>query len=407
VAALPLPDKPSLAVLPFVNMSADAEQEYFADGITEDIITELSRFRSLFVIARNSCFAYKGRAVDVREVGRELGVHYVVEGSVRRAGQRVRVSAQLTEAATGNHLWAERYDREVADVFAVQDEITKTIASTLGGRVDAADQQRVLRLSADDLAAYDLYTRAKTLIWEFTKENNAKARVLLERAIELDPGAARAQAKLSLVHLMDGTSFWVADREEALRLSLEHARTAVQLDGGDSSTRLQLAEALMFIGEFDEARHHMETAIKLNPNDAEALGMLGYYLTAVGEPEKGLEKFEEAARLDPFDPNWRHWLKGIAYYSARRYDEAIDSLTRVRDSINEVRGWLAASHGQVGNVEEAKRYLDAFLDYAEADMVGFPGRHLRAWEPYWMGGFRNRDDLEHLLDGLRKAGLPE
>ena len=407
MAAPALPDKPSLAVLPFVNMSADAEQEYFADGLTEDIITELSRFHSLFVIARNSSFAYKGRAVDVRAVGRELGVRYVVEGSVRRAGQRVRVTAQLTEAETGNHLWAERYDRDMADVFAVQDEITRTVAATVGGRVDAADQQRALRLSEDDLAAYDLYTRAKALIFQFTKENNAKARTLLERAVALDPGAARAHAQLSLAHLMDGTSWWVADCEEALRLSLEHARTAVRLDGGDSRTRWQLAETLLFIGEHDEARHHAETAIKLNPNDAEALGTFGLYLTAIGEPEKAIEQFDEAERLDPFDPNWLHWLKGIAYYCARRHDEAIESLTRVRDITNEIRGWLAASHGQAGNLEEAKRYLDAFLEHAEADMVGFPGHRLRDWEPYWMAAmnFRDRDDLEHVLDGLRKAGL--
>jgi tetratricopeptide (TPR) repeat protein len=153
----------------------------------------------------------------------------------------------------------------------------------------------------------------------------------------------------------------------------------------------------------------MEMAIKLNPNDSEALGVFGFYLAAVGEPERGLELFEEAARLDPFDPHWRHWLNGIAYYCARHYDEAIDSLTRVRDMTNEVRGWLAASHGQAGHTEEAKRYLIAFLDHAERDMVQFPGHRLRDWEPYWMAAinFRNRDDLEHLLDGLRKAGLPE
>jgi tetratricopeptide (TPR) repeat protein len=170
-----------------------------------------------------------------------------------------------------------------------------------------------------------------------------------------------------------------------------------------------LGEALLFLGEYDEARHQMETAIKLNPNDAEALGLYGFYLAAVGEPEKGLELFEEAARLDPFDANWRHWLKGVAFYCARRYDEAIDSLTRVRDMTNEVRGWLAASYGQTGNLDEAKRYLDDFLDHAEADMVGFPGRALRDWEPFWMAAinFRDRADLEHLLDGLRKAGLPE
>jgi TolB-like protein/Tfp pilus assembly protein PilF len=404
-----LPDKPSLAVLPFVNMSADAEQEYFADGLTEDIITELSRFRSLFVIASNSSFAYKGRAVDVREVGRELGVHFVVEGSVRRAGQRVRVTAQLTEAATGNHLWAERYDRDMVDVFAVQDEITRTIAGTVGGRVEVADHRRVLRLSADDLAAYDLYTQAKVLIWEFTKENNAKARALLERAVALDPGLARAHAQLSLAHMMDWMAFWVADREAAERLFLDHARTAVRLDGDDSRTRWQLGEALVCVGEYDEARHQMETSMRLNPNDAEALGLFGFYLTAVGEPERALEFFEEAARLDPSDPNWRHWLKGIACYCARRYDEAIQSLIRVRDMTNEVRGWLAASHGQAGHQAEAKRYLDAFLDHAEAEMVGFPGRRLRDWEPYWMAAirFRDRADLEHLLDGLRKAGLPE
>jgi adenylate cyclase len=407
--ALPLPDKPSIAVLPFNNMSGDPEQDYFSDGITEDIITELSRFRSLFVIARNSAFTYKGRAVDVRDVGRELGVSYAVEGSVRKAGNRVRVTVQLIDTETGNHLWAERYDRDLEDVFAVQDEITRTIAGTLGGRLEAAGQQKALRLTKDNLAAYDLYLRGRAYVFDFVKESNAKARACLEQAIELDPSNAQAHGQLAMSHFFDWMAFWVADREASLQKAYDHARQAVRLDEDDGRARWQLGEILWFRREYEEARHHYEKALRLNPNDAEGLSSYGLFLAAVGEPEEGLRQFVEVARLDPFDPSWRHWLNGIVFFTARHYEEALACFLKVQDPINEVRGWLAASYAYVGRPADAAQYLQDFLDHAERDMERFPGPRLKDWEPYWRAAmeYRNQDDFEHLLEGLRKAGLAE
>ncbi|MEE8536255.1 MAG: adenylate/guanylate cyclase domain-containing protein, partial [Kiloniellales bacterium] len=243
--ALPLPDKPSIAVLPFTNMSGDPEQEYFSDGITEDIITELSRFRSLFVIARGSTFVYKDSAVDARDVGRALGVVYVVEGSVRRAGERVRVTTQLIETASGNHVWAERFDRDIRDIFAVQDEITRTVAATIGGRVEAEGRQRAERTHPNSLKAYDYVLRAQAFYNQVSKQAHSEALPLLERAIEIDPRNARAHMLLGAIHDMEYWTGWTADFSRSLKLALRHGRTAVLLDDTDSLAHAHLGEALL------------------------------------------------------------------------------------------------------------------------------------------------------------------
>jgi TolB-like protein/Tfp pilus assembly protein PilF len=404
---LPLPDKPSIAVLPFVNMSGDPEQEYFSDGITEDIITELSRFRSLFVIARNSSFTFKGQAVDVTEVSGKLGVQYVVEGSVRKAGNRVRVTAQLVEATSGNHIWAERWDRELEDIFAVQDDLVKTIVSTVGGRIDVVGKARAVRKSEAHLRAYDFYLRGAAAEDGNTKEDYQRARQYLERAIELDPGLAMAHHHLSLVNFMEWMAHWVDDRDKAFADAMDAENTAVGIDDTDSRIHCQLGMLHHYCRAFDEAGQDFGMAIRLNPNDFQAMALYGNYLTAIGNPEDAIEQFDKAMRLNPLEPSWVRWLRGAACFTAKRYDEAIADLRSIRGPFNEVRGWLAASYAGAGRLDEARATLEEFLRVAEEDMAVFPGRKLAAWEEYWHGAMEYKDDanFEHLYDALRKAGL--
>ena len=404
---LPLPDKPSIAVLPFTNMSGDPEQEYFSDGITEDIITELSRFRSLFVIARNSSFTFKGQAVDVTDVGQTLGVQYVVEGSVRKAANRVRVTAQLVEAETGNHIWAERWDRELEDIFAVQDELVRTIVSTVGGRIDAIGKARATRKSEAHLRAYDFYLRAAAAEDGNTKEDYQRARQYLERAIELDPGLAMAHHHLSLVNFFEWMTHWVDDRDMAFAAALNAENTAVAIDDTDSRIHAQLGQLHHHRRSFDEAGQDFEKAIRLNPNDFQAMALYGNYLTAIGNPEDAIEQFDQAIRLNPIEPSWIRWLRGVACFTAERYDEAIADLRSIKGPINEVRGWLAASYAGAGRLEEARATLEEFLHVAEDDMAVFPGRKLAAWDDYWHGAMQYQDEanFEHLYDALRKAGM--
>jgi TolB-like protein/DNA-binding SARP family transcriptional activator len=403
----PLPDKPSVAVLPFENLSGDPEQQYFSDGITEDIIIELSRFRSLFVIARNSSFAFKGRSIKVQDIARELGVAYIVEGSVRRAGDRVRINAQLIDAASGNHLWAERYERDMRDIFALQDEVARAVASTVSGRVEVASRDRVERLSPTALRAYDLILRAKALTLKYTRADNAQALVCAERAVALDPTSAPAHAHAAWCHFYTYMASWVADRDGALAKAYALAQRAVELDETDSFTHVMLGIMHIFRREHEEARSEITKAIDLNPNDPVARRYYSMYLAATGNAEAGIEQIELGRRLNPFDTRWVPWDKGIVCFTARRYDEAIAALKQARDPINEVRGWLAASYAQAGRLPEARATLEEFLRIAESDMAVFPGRRLKDWEPYWHGALEYRDqkDFDHLFDALRKAGM--
>jgi TolB-like protein len=390
-------------------MSGDSEQQYFSDGITEDIITDLSRFRALFIIARNSSFQYRDRAVDIKRVARELGVQYVVEGSVRRVEDRVRITAQLIDAASGNHLWAQRYDRDMQDIFAVQEDVARSVAATVSGRVEAAGRVRALRLSPSALKAYDLVLRAKALMLNFTKTDNERSRVCAEKAVELDSGSARAHAQLSWCHLYSYMAWWTADRERALGNAYDAAQRAVMLDETDSFTRWQLGHVHLFRRNYDEARSELETAIELNPNDFEARGVYGIFLTCVGRPDAAIEQFDLVKRHNPFDLSWVPWVRGIAHFTAHRYEEAIASLKQVRDPINEVRGWLAASYASAGRLTEAKATLEEFLRVAEHDMAVFPGRRVKDWESYWHGAmeFQDRKQFDHLFAALCIAGLSE
>ena len=407
---LSLPDKPSIAVLPFANMSGDAEQEYFADGITEDIITELSRFRSLFVIARNSSFTFKGEAVDVTEVGRKLGISYVVEGSVRKSGNRVRISAQLVEAATGNHLWAERYDRELEDIFAVQDEVVQTISSTIGGRVESAGRKSADRLSGESFMAYDHVLRGIAAWLRNTKEDNRKARKHLEQAIDLDPLNPQAHRWFSEVLISDWMSHWVEDRDATLMTAYESAKTAITLDESFSEALATLGSIQVCLRDYGDAQHNLERAIQLNPNDSQALGLYSYFLIAVGRVDEAMTQLELSTRINPFQAEWVDWLKGCAFFTARQYDDAIRILRTIKDPVNEVRGWLAASYVAAGHYDEARTTLAEFLRIAKDDMVVFPGHKPDAWKNYWRSiavQYRNEADFEHLYTALIDSGIED
>jgi adenylate cyclase len=405
-----LPSKPSIAVLPFTNMSGDPEQNYFSDGITEDIITELSRFHDLLVIARNSSFQYRGKNIDVRRAGRELGVDFIIEGSIRTSANRLRITAQLVDAATGNHVWAERYDREIQDVFAIQEEMARSIAATVGGRVEAVRTERAVRRDLAAIKAYDLVLRAKALAHTFSKRANEQARELAKRAIEIDPSNAKAYSYVGYTHMIEYVAHWVADRANSLAQAYEFGREAVALDGTDIEVLWKFGQVLLIRGEFEEAHAQFLKALEVNPNDSVARCQYGLYLDCIGQHERAIEEYELAKRRNPFDPSGgTAWLRGIAYFGARRYAEAIATLNQVNDPIPEIHGWLAASYAHAGRVGEARTKLEAFLRETERDMVIFPGRRLKDWQAYWRGAawYKDQSDFDHLFDGLRKAGMAD
>jgi TolB-like protein/DNA-binding SARP family transcriptional activator/Flp pilus assembly protein TadD len=407
-AAPLLPDKPSIAVLPFLNLSGEATQVYFSDGITSDIITGLSRFRSMFVISRHSSFAYRDRAVSVQRIGRELGVHYVVEGSVSRVDDRIRVSAELVDAQTGHQLWAERHDRALAEIFAVQDELVRTIVSTLDRRIDVAGRSRTAAMSDSSLRAYDLFLRAEAAQDRNTKADYQYAQECLERAIDLDPGLAQAHHHLSLVKFFTWMERWADDLDRVFAEAFHAAREALARDDTDSMVQAHLGMLHMYRRQFDQGGFRFAAALRLNPNDSRALGLYGLFLAAIGRAEQAIEQFEQAERLNPLRPGWLNRLKGIAYFSAGRYPDAISAFKANEVAINQERGWLAASCAQAGRLDEARAHLRDFLSVAEREMAVLPGRTVGAWRACWRPIEYQRDrDFDRLFDGLRKAGLPE
>ena len=391
------PDKPSIAVLPFTNMSGDAEQQYFCDGITEDIITELSRFRQMHVASRNSSSRFRGADLDMIRVGRELGVHYLVEGSVRRMGARTRITAQLIDAATGNHVWAERYDNAQDEIFDVQDRVVRTIVGTLAGRMNSARAEIARRKPPASLAAYECVLRGDALPIG-TPEVEAEARLLFEKAIEIDPTYARAYALLSFVLERE----WFRDMSDSNRLrdeAFEMARKAVTLDENDTSCQLAMAWAQLNRGAHELAEQHFAKALAFNPNQPSAQTDLAIFHYYRGEPEKAIEGLLEVRRLDPFfTPSWYWGELGAAYFNARRYDEAIASMRRATTLSTGEQAWLAASYALAGKPDLAR---DCAADLLRR-IPRFSAARFLAKEP-----LLRPEDRQHLADGLRKAGLPE
>ena len=388
-------DRPVLAVLPFNNLSADFD-EYFADGLTEDIITNLSRFRELQVIARTSTFRFKGQAVDLTRLRADLNANYVVQGSVRRAAGRVRISAQLIDATTDTHLWGENYDRDMEDIFAVQDEVTRMIAATLGVKVQDAALQRSMNKNPAELGAYDCLLRARRYTVSLNVADHAEARGLLESAIAQDPSYAAAHALLANVYLAEHR-FEANPRPDPIGRALAMAETAVRLDPQNAYARCWLAITHFFRRENGQFEAEARRAIDLNPNDPETLADIGHYFAFMGQFERGVELSLRARRLNPLHPGWYHFSSARHYFDQRAYEAAIGEIERC-GLPNFYWAYLikAAALGQLGRPEAA-----GSLARVQALKPGFDARaELEKWNaaPH---------DQEHLLDGLRKAGLED
>jgi adenylate cyclase len=394
--ARPITSKPSIAVLPFANMSGDPEQEFFADGLTEDIITELSRFRDLFMISRNSAFVYKGRAVRAKDVAAELNVQYVVEGSVRKAGNRVRASVQLIDAESDRHVWAERYDRELEDIFAIQDEMTAAIVATLPGRIEAASHDRAKRKPTDNMAAYECVLAGKVLHHRSTPEDNAEALRMLDRAIALDPKYGHAHAWRACVLGQAWVYGWCEDREAAWARVVEELNIALALDDNDSDVHRILAAVNLVHGDHDKAMYHQERGLGLNPNNDLIVVQQGELLTWLGRPEEGIERIRRAMRLNPYHPErfWSHL--GRAYYVARRYPEAIDAFARISRQDHTHHAFLAAAYAQMGDATAAAAHAQEVLKLAPDFSVV---RYLQTLH------YKQESDREHHRKGLLEAGL--
>ncbi len=400
---LPLPDKPSIAVLPFANMSGDAEQEYFADGIAEDIITGLSHVRGFFVIARNSSFAYKGHSIDVKQVARDLGVHYVLEGSVRKAGDRVRISAQLIDATTGNHVWADRYDRNLEDIFAVQDEITETVVATIEPQIYAAEGERSRRKAPENLSAWDLVMRALSHFWKYTEGGDREALTLLAKAMALAPEYAKARSLSALIQIHLLWMGWVDTPREALRFVGETARAAVQLDGQDPWAHLALGQAYFYARNYEDGIAAIRKAIDLNPSFALAHGWLGMVLGYAGTPEGAIDEIDQAVRISPLDPLNAIYpaFRSVVHFAAGRYEETVvEARQSARESPDFVGAWrmLVISLAHLGRIEEAR---DALVEAKRLQ----PGLSL-AWAQEFAPWARE-DDLNRYVEGFRIAGLLE
>ncbi|MFN0192534.1 MAG: adenylate/guanylate cyclase domain-containing protein [Aestuariivirga sp.] len=402
--ALNLPDKPSIAVLPFQNMSGDPEQEYFADGMVEEIITALSRMKWLFVIARNSSFTYKGRAIDVKQVGRDLGVRYVLEGSVRKAGNRVRITGQLIDAATGAHLWADRFDGAVADVFDLQDQVTASVVGAIAPKLEQAEIERSKRKPTERLDAYDYFLRGMSAFHQFNKPANAEALAMFSRAIEIDPRFASAYGMAARCYLQRKGFGWVADRKHEIAETKRLARTAAEL-GRDDAIALCAAgfSLVVVVGDLEDGAALIDRALSLNPNLGWAWHVSALAKSYLGDPEAALEHAFRAIRLSPQDPQMSgmHIAVATAHFVAGRYDEALaEAELAVRGQVNFFVGTCvaAASAALAGKTVQAEKAMARVRELNPA---------LRLSNLNELLTFRRGGDFERWVEGLRLAGLPE
>jgi adenylate cyclase len=391
-------DKPSMVVLPFANMSGDPEQEFFVDGLTEDIITELSRFRQLFVISRNSSFVYKGKAVNARDVARDLGVQYLLEGSARKAGARVRVTVQLIDAETDSHLWAERYDRQLEDIFAVQDELTTAIVAILHGRVEDATYERAKRKPPDSMLAYEYVLAGKRLHHRAERAANIEALGMMDRAIALDPKYAHARAWRGCILGQAAVNGWCQDLNATIAEVAREMQTALALDENDSDIHRILAAVNLLRKDFDRVSYHQQRALALNSNDDLIAVQQGEILTWLGQPQEGIEWIRKAMRLNPFHPErfWNHL--GRAYFVARRYADAIEAFKHIHNPDYSHHAFLAACYAQMGDAAGADAHVAEVRKRAPDFRVS---RYLAALH------YGNDADIAHHREALLHAGLPE
>jgi adenylate cyclase len=401
-AALPLPDKPSIVVLPFDNMSKEPEQDYFSDGITEDITSDLSQISSLFVIARNSAFTYKGKAVKVQEVGREMGVQYVLEGSVRKSDNQVRVTAQLIDATTGGHLWSQRYDRPFKDIFALQDEIVQKIVTTLKLQLTLMEQGHIVRKNTDNLEAYDYYLRGIESFFragnEMNQAANTQARQMFEKAIELDPTYAEAYTRLGFLYNQGWAAQWSQD-PQTLDRALELAQKAIALDDSLPRAHSLLSYVYWGKGQFERAIVEGERAISLDPNASNVYAVQAEILSLTDEPEEAIRLMDKAMRLNPRYPTWYLMTLGRTYHITGRYEEEVatlkSALTRAPNNFG-AHVYLAAAYIELGREAEAR------AEAAEAQRLN-PQFSLEVWKQ--RAPYKDPAVLERTLAALRKAGL--
>jgi TolB-like protein/class 3 adenylate cyclase len=403
---LALPNKPSIAVLPFTNLSSDPEQEYFADGMVDDIITALSHFKALFVIARNSSFTYKGRAVDVKQVGRELGVRYVLEGSVRKAANRVRITGQLVDTATGTHLWAERFDGGLGDIFDLQDQVTESVVGAIAPAVEKAEIERAKRKPTESLDAYALYLRALAKSYQFANRQALdEALRLFNSAIELDPDFAAAYGRAAHCYVLAKTNGWFSDTPNEIAEVTRLARRAVELGKDDAIALAVSGWALAFIvRDLEVGAGLVDRALVLNSNSAEAWSFGGWVKNWLGEPEPAIERFARAMRLSPLDPRVTAMRAGTAYahFLLGRYDEAASWAAMALQDNPDFQAGLriaAASNAMAGRPEQAHKAMARLRQLNPALRIS----NLKDVLP----PIRRAEDLSRLEEGLRQAGLPE
>ncbi len=395
--AAKLPDRPSIAVLPFDNMSGDPEQEYFSDGITEDLITDLSKVSGLFVIARNSVFTYKGKAVSVKQVGEELGVRYILEGSVRKANNRVRITAQLIDARTSGHIWAERYDKELKDIFDLQDEVTHEIVSALAVKLTEEEQKRVVRQGTDNLMAYDYTLRGLEYFNRYTKEANTQARKLFQKAIDLDPRYALAYSYIGHTHMMEWSFGWSRD-PATIERAFVLAQQAIALEQSEPLAHALLSNIYLWRKQYDRSIEEIEKTIEVDPNNADGLVHLAGVLNWAGRPEEAIGLLNRAMQLNPIFPVYYLWELGHAYYLTEQLEEAIATLKKLIDrnpNFLPAYSYLAASYVELEREEEAK--FDA------ADLERLTHISMEDWKkrlPY-----KDPKMLDRLFDALKKAGI--
>ena len=397
--AFPLPDKPSIAVLPFTNMSGDPKEEYFSDGITEEIITALSKTPHLFVISRQSTFTYKGKPVKVKQVSEELGVRYVLEGSVRKAGDKVRVTAQLIDAITGHHLWADRYDRDQREVFALQDEITKKILTELQVKLTVGEQARLYGRGTDNLEAYIKVLQGREYYWRLDREGNVSARKLFEEAIALDPKYPTPYWLLGMTHIMDAWFDWGKSKEDSLSRAMELAQKTISLNDLDSNAHGSLVAIYRMKGNYDKAIAEGKRAVELDPNSADAHVWLGIALYNAGRADEAIPLLEKAIRLNPFAHTWYFLQLGQAYSLSGRYDEATAAYQKALQlSPNNLFAHLGltATYSQMGRDKEASVHAKEVLRISPDFSLDRYAEKI----PY-----KNQADRERRINALRKAGL--
>ena len=403
----PTDSKPSIAVLPFTNMSGEPDQEYFSDGITEDIITELSRFHEFTVIARNSSFSYKGLSPKIVDVGRELGVKYVVEGSVRKIGNRIRVTVQLIDATSAAHIWAERYDRSLDEIFAIQDEVTAAVVARIVDGIKGARTLHARSRPVHSATAYDLVLQARPYRTTHSAKASEIAARLLRQAIELDPGFGLAHASLAFVRAGQFEDGWSDHPTEALAEAMAEARQAVALDFSDGYAHASLAYVLLKYGEYEKAQHAIDVALNLNPNHVNIIMTGGWTSIVNCNPERAIEMIKRARSLNPLMGSWELWTLGQAYLDAKRYQDALDSFAKVIDPPAAMFLEMAICHAYLDAMDTAQTCLNKYLELVKSELSAFPGEDPVAWRGFLLRYHtrRRQEVTDHFIEGARKAGL--